>query len=329
MIRAAIYFKDRELTGRVSDALASSHAGILPLTAKEQSFDVIVTDSEDVAAAYAPFAVLVERPLSVTALIPAVYEASMRHGGRVNILANRSGGKSGIVLFCSPEGGAGCTTAAVALCRELRRYRSRQVCYINLEPFGSETKYFSGDTERFLYFIEKTKYRQPIPDEFLLSDLYGVRATPTGGRYNELLLKTSDEFSQTINLLSESGFDDIIVDAGTAMNENILNLANTADAICLLMKEEPVIRAEKMCAYLEEHVHGMRERLIKIRNFVRSEFAVDDGKDEQAGEDILLEYDRVLATEDAYIDGAFGLGIKEIANLLPLRHMAFTRRSEN
>ncbi|MDD2217136.1 MAG: ParA family protein [Eubacteriales bacterium] len=321
MIKTAIHFKDKEFERRISEALASSHSGILPIISREEPFDIIVSDSEEVASKYAPRSILLNIPLSVTELVSEIFETSMRQCGKVNIIANRRKGKSNIVLFCSAEGGVGCTTAAVGLCRELRRYRGHNVCYVNLEPFGSERKYFAGEDERFSYFIEKTKYMKPVPDEFFLSDIYGARAVPTGGRCNELLFKSNDNFLRTINLICESGFDYIIVDTGSGINENILSLVNFADHICFFYKEEPAIRGKKMLAYFEDNLKDINGKIIRIKNFVSPNWTEQDDNIEKSSEDLLLEYDRTLQSEDVYIDGAFGLGIKEIASLLSIHNI--------
>ena len=111
----------------------------------DEGFDVIVTDSEGIAAAHAPASVLVSVPFRISELLSRIFAVYADVSGRMPPVLRGGNGRSRTVLFCAGEGGCGCTSAAIGLCRELRRYRGCNVCYVSLESFGDESGYFSGE----------------------------------------------------------------------------------------------------------------------------------------------------------------------------------------
>lgn len=322
MIKVAFCFADELFEKRISDALVTARAGILSLVGEETRFDVIVTDSEGIAAAHAPASVLVSVPFRISELLSRIFAVYADVSGRMPPVLRGGNGRSRTVLFCAGEGGCGCTSAAIGLCRELRRYRGCNVCYVSLESFGDESGYFSGEGERFFYFTAKTNCAQPIPVHFFLSDPFGVKAVPTGSGYNELLLQECEAFAKIIDLICGAGFDFVVFDAGTTVNENVSLLMQSVDNICLVKSEPATGKAAKLQSYLKSNTEFIDSRIIAIRRFVRGETengCDEDGcETEESGPDVRLEYDSCVAKGDIDIDGSFGLGIKEIASLLEL-----------
>ncbi len=326
MIKVALFFQDKEFEGKVSDAIATMHTEIVPVIGEEMSFDVAVTDSDEVAAAYAPAAVTVSAPFRVSELLARICDVYTEVAGRVPLLLRPGRNRSRTLLFCAAQGGCGCTAAAIGLCRELRRYRGHDVCYVSLEPFGGEERYFSGDGTRFFYFIARTGGMQPIPLPFFLCDEFGIKAVPTGNAGNELLFGEHDDFTRIVDLICGTGFDFVIFDAGTSVNKNTLALMQSVDNICIVEREFASGKENKLHTLLEGLSDDIERRTIAIRNFVHREEEQEDC-DMQCKDRVLLEYDPCIAEGDIDIDGAFGLGIKEIASLLELHNNSVVNES--
>ncbi len=151
-----------------------------------------------------------------------------------------------IIAFCGVEGGAGCTTASIALAQELQRFHGKRVMYLSLEEMESTLEYMEPfpdgkSISEYLYhlFNEKEEDRLPFIESFLVCDHYGVDAfLPSPGR-NALKSLNAEEIQLFIGAVMDTGrYDILILDLGCSLDKNALCCYEMANNICLIAKEE-------------------------------------------------------------------------------------------
>lgn len=150
-----------------------------------------------------------------------------------------------VVLFCSPAGGSGCTSAAVAFAREMRRFHDKRVMYMSLEEVESTLAYMEKLAEgknagEYLYhlFNDRDENRFPFLESYVVSDPYGVEALiPSPGR-NVMKSLSSEEMAYFTGALLDTGsYDYLVIDAGNSLEKNVLTCYEMANSICMVQSE--------------------------------------------------------------------------------------------
>lgn len=187
-----------------------------------------------------------------------------------------------LFAFTSWEGGAGCSTAAVAVGRELCRYHQKKVLYLSLEEVESTENFFSSysgakSLGRYLYYLfhnrsdEEQPAQLPFLDGYVIRDEFGLEAfAPTRGR-NPLRELDPGEFFLFLESLMESGrYDTILLDVGSALSGLDLACIELAEKVCLIAAAQgSAFREAQYMQYLicrcSEAVLG---KFIKVANRV-------------------------------------------------------------
>lgn len=151
-----------------------------------------------------------------------------------------------LFAFTSWEGGAGCTTAAVSVGRELCRYHQKKALYLSLEEVESTENFFSSysgakSMGRYLYHLfhdragEEQSPQLPFLDSYVIRDEFGLEAfAPTRGR-NPLRELDPEEFFLFLESLMGSGrYDTILLDVGSALSSLDLASIELAEKVCLV-----------------------------------------------------------------------------------------------
>lgn len=163
-----------------------------------------------------------------------------------------------LVAFCCCQGGAGCTSAAMAFAREMKRFHGKEVLYLSLEELESTLEYMEAFPEgksisEYLYYLfrEDSRDRFPFIESFLVFDPYGVEAfAPSPGR-NALKSLSSEEILHFIGAVTDIGrYDMIVMDLGCSLDQNALCCMEMANNICLVTKGECRQKEERLIEYV-------------------------------------------------------------------------------
>lgn len=187
-----------------------------------------------------------------------------------------------IFAFTSWEGGAGCTTAAVSVGRELCRYHQKKVLYLSLEEVESTENFFSSysgakSLGRYLYHLfhdregEEQPPQLPFLDGYVIRDEFGLEAfAPTRGR-NPLRELEPEEFFLFLESLMNSGrYDTILLDVGSALSSLDLASIELAEKVCLIAAAQgSTFREAQYMQYLICRCsEAVLEKFIKVANRV-------------------------------------------------------------
>ena len=209
-----------------------------------------------------------------------------------------------IFAFTSWEGGAGCSTAAVAVGRELCRYHQKKVLYLSLEEVESTENFFSSysgakSLGRYLYHLFRTEPGEerlpqlPFLDGYVIRDEFSMEAfAPTRGR-NPLRNLTPEEFFIFLESLMNSGrYDTILLDVGSALSTLDLACIELAEKVCLIAAAQgSTFREAQYMQYLICRCsEAVLEKFVKVVNRVPEAESLQEtsGTVPEGGEDPIL-----------------------------------------
>lgn len=243
-----------------------------------------------------------------------------------------------ITVFAAAEGGAGCTSAAMAFAQELKRFRSKRVLYLSLEELESTLEYMQPFPEgkslsEYLYhlFDEDESGRMPFIESFLVFDFYGVDAfLPAPGR-NLLKSLTGEEMLQFLGAAMDTGrYDFFVIDAGCSLEKSALCCYEMAGDICLVSRqEESCYKEERMLEYLM-FLEGEKvvDRIGKVVNRYEPPEAPQtaESSQEQKEEPLLPVLAKLSLDPESFstqegikcisLDGRYGQGIREMTEAI-------------
>ena len=247
-----------------------------------------------------------------------------------------------IFAFTSWEGGAGCSTAAVAVGRELCRYHQRKVLYLSLEEVESTENFFSSysgakSMGRYLYHLfhkmagEDVISKMPFLDGYVIRDEFGLETfAPTRGR-NPLRELDPEEFSLFLDSLMQSGrYDTILLDAGDSLSPLDLTCIELAEKVCLIASaQSSAFREAQYMQYLICRCsETVLEKFVKVVNRVAEEELLQEASASTVNgdEDPILPCQLFLGKSRYFSDekkgkrlaeeGAFQTGIAAVAEKL-------------
>lgn len=239
-----------------------------------------------------------------------------------------------IVAFCAAEGGAGCTSAAMAFAQEMKRFHGKEVIYLSLEELESTMEYMEllpggKSISEYVYYLfrDDCQERMPFIESFLLSDSYGVDAfVPSPGR-NVLKGLSTEEIQQFVGAVMDTGRYDIVVfDVGSSLDQNALCCCEMANHICLVAKEGGSRSKEERLVEYMTFLKGekLAERMAKVLNHYERRPLEERAETEPEERcEILRTVCRLPEEPESFnlqsgirtisLDGAYGRGIKGLA----------------
>lgn len=125
-----------------------------------------------------------------------------------------------ITGVCSPRGGTGCSSIALAIAQEMQRAGKQQVIYISLDmiPVSPEAAECEMNINRLLFNFFNKGFREADLTACLSLDEYKVSYINYARPYNKLLQIKDGEFVKFISSIAESGiFTHIILDIGSGI----------------------------------------------------------------------------------------------------------------
>ncbi len=249
-----------------------------------------------------------------------------------------------VFTFASWEGGAGCTTAAVAVGRELCRYHQKRTLYLSLEEVESTENFFVGYSGakplgRYLYHLfrrplgsrDKRTATTPFLEGYVIRDEFGLESfAPTRGR-NPLRELSPEEFFIFIDSLMKSGrYDVILLDIGMSLSPIDMAAIELAERVGLIASAHgSTFREAQYMQYLICRCsETLLEKFVKALNRITKEELSQQSTDIGASqsEDSILPCNLYLGKSRYFFDekkgkrlaeeGAFQRGITELTESL-------------
>lgn len=214
-----------------------------------------------------------------------------------------------IYVFASASGGSGCTSAAMAFAREMKRFHEKKVMYLSMEEIESTLAYMTPmqdgkNVSEYLYHLFNNRESEKFPfiESYLISDPFGVEALiPSPGRNVMKSLSPEEMVYFTGAVLDTGGYDILVIDAGNCLEKSILTCYEMANSIFLVSEKKNDNRKEE--CFMEYILFAKGEKVIdKIR---KAEMPYDE-------ESFTVHNELCLIKPE----GKFGRKIKEIAGIL-------------
>lgn len=240
--------------------------------------------------------------------------------------------------FASWEGGAGCTTLAMALAQEMLRFKGKKVLYFSMEDVESSSVFFDylpghKSTGEYLYRLlneEKSSVSDgmeiPFLDSYVVKDVHEIETFPPSNGKNPLRELTETEIQRFIvSLMDSSRYDTIIMDISGCLTDAGIGALKMADRICFVTRSRQVTGREEQ--YLK-HVlccagEKVIDRALKILNDVKPGKEPSAGKIDECGEETWLERSMIVRSmeygitengkKEILLEKHFGADIKSLA----------------
>ena len=211
-----------------------------------------------------------------------------------------------VFVFASASGGSGCTSAAMAFAREMKRFHEKKVMYLSLEEVESTLGYMDPypdgkNISEYLYHLFENREHEKFPflESYLLTDSFGVEAfIPSPGRNVMKSLSPEEMVYFTGAVLDTGGYDILVIDAGNSLEKSVLTCYEMANSIFLISEENGESCKEER--FMEYILFAKGEKITeKIR---KTEMPYDrESFSEQNGLGLISP------------EGKFGRKVKEIA----------------
>lgn len=246
-------------------------------------------------------------------------------------LLRQGSGSMKIVGFFGAEGGAGCTSLALAFGQELRRFRGRRVLVLSLEEFPSTDRYFPGGgpvggLARMMGAggAGDGSWRiAPMPYE--AADENGVLTFQAPPGRNPLRELDPEDFLAFLESLGDSGrYDVLVADCGTGLDPVLLRMAVLADSAVLVAGEGGHMRSRTLryCETLEHRLSpGQQVRWQWVQNRMGEGYwALDIPEEEQ---EILRIPEEPESFQESggllhlSLDKELGRGVRSLADRMP------------
>lgn len=236
-----------------------------------------------------------------------------------------------IISIFAVEGGAGCTSIALGVCQELRRFHGKKVLYISLEEFVSTGDYFLTTLDNlgikhYLYLLlHKPNEVCITPDGYMTSDEYGVSSFYYPLGRNPLRQLKETEYVRFMNhIVNNSDFTHIVVDCGNGMDHAIqtnLAISSSCGFVCRKLTNE-----YRKDGYFLLNQNEKRETIFKepvvIHNFYEEvdtdefEPITNENNDDCFVFKDYASFETQNNKINILLDRNFGEGIREVTNRL-------------
>ena len=162
--------------------------------------------------------------------------------------------------FLSPCGGTGCTSVAMGVAQELKRFHGRNVMYVSMEQISSASEYMRNESggrtiAEYLYHSlgrNKDIWRmEDVPvDSFLSRSDCGVEAlTGSPGRNPVPYLDVDDISRFMSSIVKSERYDTVVIDAGCSLAPQITDALDMCDSCCLI--RDPYRKGKAVELYID------------------------------------------------------------------------------
>ncbi len=263
-------------------------------------FDIVLWEGDEVKSAYGGNIVfLTDRVSSVRSdyrekkfslykyspaqnLISSVFEIYTFLTGRKAVYVKKDMVR--LFGFASWEGGAGCTTLAMALAQELLRFKGKKVLYFSMEDVESSSVFFDfapgqKSTGEYLYRLLNdcnsslsTGEEIPFLDSYIVKDIHEIETfVPSNGK-NPLRELNETEIQRFIaSLMDSNRYDAVIMDISGCLTDAGIGALKMADRVCFVTRSRYATGREEQ--YLKHVVccagENVIEKSLKIINGVK------------------------------------------------------------
>lgn len=236
---------------------------------EEREFDMVLWDGDEAKVAYGGRIVfLAEKPSEVlksaaekkfciykysaaASIVAALFEIYEALTGRKAVNLKRQ--EVRLFAFASCEGGAGCTTVAMAAAQEFCRFQEKRVLYLSFEEYESTGDYMKSEegvkgVAVYLYNLFNRIYSderimrdgqtRPFLEGHMVRDDFGIEAFAASVGRNPLRELKGDEIDRFMSSVIDScRYDVVIMDLGPWTSRAGLGCLDMAEKICFVTKD--------------------------------------------------------------------------------------------
>ncbi|MDF2655122.1 MAG: ParA family protein [Bacillota bacterium] len=232
------------------------------------------------------------------------------------------------------SGGAGTSTVAIGLARELSRFHDKKIMFLTFEEFpATELVVKFGPGRRrigdYLYYLFEKNDEEICShlDGFTTQDNFGVSFfCPSTGK-NELCCLSKDDIDYFIKHLTDSSrYDYIVLDLNHGITPETQQLLTYCSRIVMVHKNDPISlhKLRKSIDFLNKREQSFsEEKLLHVSNLNRSEHQLTGNDSTGLEKLIVIDHDENSFSYngeelDIEISQTFGTGIKQIAQAVLL-----------
>lgn len=232
-----------------------------------------------------------------------------------------------ILHFFSPEGGAGTSSIALGVARELSRYRGKQVFYLSVEPFecpslcaGSQPSSDIGLTEYLFHFLRGDMQRlEKLLKLTLMTDAYGVRRFKPIHGANALRELNQQDFMRFLQTIAADGeIDALLIDWGCDYDRFRLNAPS--DGIAIIVARAGSMKAPDDPRWRQMIAEGIGFPGTTYFVLNQTETLEECGVAAGTKDDVICiadcaeDFNRTGNSLEIGLSNAFGLGIKALVD---------------
>ncbi|MBQ2678313.1 MAG: hypothetical protein IJF96_05365 [Firmicutes bacterium] len=192
--------------------------------------------------------------------------------------------------FLSHGGGTGCTSVAMGVAQEMKRFHGRKVMYVSMEQISSASEYMSsisgGRTiAEYLYYCLARKQdvwrMKTVPVEsFLAGNESGIESLAASPGRNPIPYLERDDIPAFFASIVKSGrYDTVIIDCGCSLAPQITDAIDICDSCCFVRDPE---RKGKAAELYISHLLSVLGGSLAERMVVADNRRVPVNKDERS-----------------------------------------------
>lgn len=247
-IRIGIFVDERELASALANRLAYNQAGISITILEEPNpktdFDCLLfnieIDSSSISSCIDMLDLREYVGRSVTEILNQIKELYAKRNPNTQVSFYNK--RPVHIAFLGISGGAGTSSIALGVARQLSRYKEKRVLYLSFEDFESDELYENKEestknSNDIVYYLLQGRSDAVVDffERFTFKDEYGVERLSPSSMRNELSSLNITELHNLLSIIWGTGrYEYIILDLGNNLNERTKVLCELSTYLLLI-----------------------------------------------------------------------------------------------